>query len=115
MGVRQSPNERRVAGAASSSHWRASERLTSDLEPRHGGGTGPGLSGKVRGIAGGFSQVIECLATDAELVAEGVERAIPGLITAAMTASLSDDEVAALVELLLAQNYGVARRIRPSC
>jgi len=30
--------------------------------------------------------VIECLATDAELVAEGVERAIPGLITAAMTA-----------------------------
>ena len=59
--------------------------------------------------------MIECLATDAELVAEGVERAIPGLITAAMTASLSDDEVAALVELLLAQNYGVARRVRPSC
>ncbi len=26
------------------------------------------------------------MATDAELVAEGVERAIPGLITAAMTA-----------------------------
>ncbi len=36
-------------------------------------------------------------------VAEGVERAIPVLITAAMTASLSDDEVAALVEFLLAQ------------
>ncbi len=30
--------------------------------------------------------MIECLATDAELVAEGLERAIPGLITAAMTA-----------------------------
>ncbi len=86
MGVRQSPNKRRAAGAASSSHWRASERLTSDVEPRHGGGSGPGLSGKVRGIAEGFSQVIECLATNAELVAEGVERAIPGLITAAMTA-----------------------------
>ncbi len=93
MGVRQSPHKRRVAGADSSSHWRASERLTSDVEPRHGGGSGPGLSGKVRGIAEGFSQVIECLATNAELVAEGVERAIPGLITAAMTASLRDDEV----------------------
>ena len=36
-------------------------------------------------------------------VAEGVERAIPGLMTTATTASLSDDEVAALVEFLLAQ------------
>jgi len=36
-------------------------------------------------------------------VAEGVERAIPGLMTAALTASLSDDEVSALVEFLLAQ------------
>ena len=36
-------------------------------------------------------------------VPEGVERAIPGLMTAAITASLSDDEVAALVEFLLAQ------------
>ena len=59
--------------------------------------------------------MIECLATDAELVAEGVERAIPGLITAAMTASLSDDEVAALAEFLLARKYRVARRARPSC
>ncbi len=30
--------------------------------------------------------MIDCLATNAELVAEGVERAILGLITAAMTA-----------------------------
>ena len=59
--------------------------------------------------------MIECLATDAELVAEGVERAIPGLITAAMTASLSGDDVAASVELLLAQKNGLARRVRPSC
>lgn len=36
-------------------------------------------------------------------VAEGVERAIPGLMTSAITASLSDDEVGALVEFLLAQ------------
>ncbi len=36
-------------------------------------------------------------------VAEGVARAIPGLMTSAITASLSDDEVAALVEFLLAQ------------
>ena len=36
-------------------------------------------------------------------VPEGVERAIPGLMTAAITASLSEDEVAALVEFLLAQ------------
>ena len=36
-------------------------------------------------------------------VAEGVARAIPGLMTSAITASLSDDEVAALVEFLMAQ------------
>ena len=48
-------------------------------------------------------------------VAEGVERAIPGLITAAMTASLSGDDVAALAEFLLARKYRVARRARPSC
>ena len=36
-------------------------------------------------------------------VAEGVDRALPGLMTSALTASLSDDEVAALVEFLLAQ------------
>jgi hypothetical protein len=36
-------------------------------------------------------------------VAEGVERAIPGLMTSALTASLSDADVQALVEFLLAQ------------
>ncbi len=36
-------------------------------------------------------------------VAEGVARAIPGLMTSALTANLSDDQVAALVEFLLAQ------------
>lgn len=36
-------------------------------------------------------------------VATGVERAIPGLMTSAITASLSDAEVDALVEFLLAQ------------
>lgn len=36
-------------------------------------------------------------------VATGVERAVPGLMTAAISASLSDAEVDALVEFLLAQ------------
>ena len=36
-------------------------------------------------------------------VAEGVDRALPGLMTSALTASLNDDEVAALVEFLFAQ------------
>lgn len=36
-------------------------------------------------------------------VAEGVERATPGLMTTALTANLSDSEVSALVEFLLAQ------------
>jgi hypothetical protein len=36
-------------------------------------------------------------------VAEGVERAVPGMMTAAITANLSDGEVDALVEFLLMQ------------
>ena len=36
-------------------------------------------------------------------VAEGVERAIPGLMTSALTASLTDGQVDALVEFLLEQ------------
>jgi cytochrome c oxidase subunit 4 len=36
-------------------------------------------------------------------VASGVERAVPGIMTSALTASLSDAEVEALVEFLLAQ------------
>ncbi len=36
-------------------------------------------------------------------VAEGVERAIPGLMTAALTANLTDGQVDALVEFLLKQ------------
>jgi mono/diheme cytochrome c family protein/heme/copper-type cytochrome/quinol oxidase subunit 4 len=36
-------------------------------------------------------------------VAAGVDRAIPGIMTSALTAGLSDDQVASLVEFLLAQ------------
>ena len=47
--------------------------------------------------------ITESIREPEAFVAEGVERAIPGLMTAALTAGLSDDEVAALVEFLLAQ------------
>ncbi len=36
-------------------------------------------------------------------VAEGVARAIPGLMTSALTANLTDQQVEALVQFLLAQ------------
>ncbi len=47
-------------------------------------------------------------------VAEGVEGAIPGLITAAMTASLSGDDVAALVEFLLPENIAWPEELVPA-
>ena len=47
--------------------------------------------------------ITESIREPEAFVPEGVERSIPGLMTAAITASLSDGEVAALVEFLLAQ------------
>ena len=55
----------------------------------------PGISAK--------DYLIESIREPEGFVAEGVERSIPGLMTAAITAGLNDDEVAALVEFLLAQ------------
>ena len=47
--------------------------------------------------------ITESIREPESFVAEGVERAIPGLMTSGLTASLNDDDVAALVEFLLAQ------------
>ena len=55
----------------------------------------PGMSAK--------DYVTESIRDPEAFVATGVERAIPGLMTTAITASLSDADVDALVEFLLAQ------------
>ena len=47
--------------------------------------------------------IIESIRTPEAFVAEGVERAVPGIMTSAVTAGFSNAEVDALVELLLAQ------------
>ena len=45
----------------------------------------------------------ESIRSPEAFVAEGVERAIPGLMTSALTANLSDQQVEALVQFLMAQ------------
>ena len=47
--------------------------------------------------------ITESIRDPEAFVATGVERAMPGIMVAALTASLSDDEVDALVEFLLTQ------------
>jgi cytochrome c2 len=47
--------------------------------------------------------ITESIRQPEAFVAEGVERATPGLMTTALTANLSDREVSALVEFLLTQ------------
>jgi cytochrome c peroxidase len=47
--------------------------------------------------------ITESIREPEAFVAEGVERAPPGLMTAALTANLSDAEVGALVDFLLTQ------------
>ena len=47
--------------------------------------------------------IFEAIRDPQAFVATGVERAIPGIMTAAITGGLSDDEVKALVDFLLAQ------------
>jgi len=47
--------------------------------------------------------IFESIRDPQAFVATGVERAIPGIMTAAITAGLSDDEVKALVDFLSAQ------------
>lgn len=73
------------------------------------GQVGPDLShigtdaaGRKPGVSAS-AYITESIREPEAFVAEGVERAIPGIMTAAITAGLSDDDVAALVEFLLAQ------------
>lgn len=47
--------------------------------------------------------ITESITMPEAFIPEGVDRAVPGLMTSALTASLSDAEVQALVEFLLAQ------------
>lgn len=47
--------------------------------------------------------ITEAIKMPEAFVPTGVERAIPGLMTSALSASLSDADVEALVEFLLAQ------------
>lgn len=47
--------------------------------------------------------ITESIREPEAFVAQGLERATPGLMTSALTANLSDNEVSALVEFLLAQ------------
>ena len=45
----------------------------------------------------------ESIRTPEVFIAEGVERALPGLMTTAITAGLSDDDIANLIAYLLEQ------------
>ena len=47
--------------------------------------------------------IFESIRDPEAFVAPGVPRAIPGIMTAGITAGLSDDEVNALVDFLMAQ------------
>ena len=55
----------------------------------------PGLSAR--------EYIVESIVDPEAFVPTGVERALPGVMTPALTANLTDDEVNALVEFLLAQ------------
>lgn len=63
---------------------------------------GAGAAGRKPGLSA-RAYIDESIRQPEAFVASGVERAIPGLMTSALTASLSDSEVDALVEFLLAQ------------
>ena len=60
-----------------------------------GGSRKPGLAAR--------DYIEESIRDPEAFVASGVDRAIPGIMTSAITAGLSDDQVASLVEFLLAQ------------
>ena len=63
---------------------------------------GTDASGRIAGVSD-EDYLIESIRNPEAFVAEGVERAIPGLMTAAITANLTDQQVDALVQFLLAQ------------
>ncbi len=63
---------------------------------------GSEASGRISGVSA-EDYLIESIRNPEAFVAEGVERAIPGLMTSAITANLTDQQVEALVQFLLAQ------------
>ena len=63
---------------------------------------GTDASNRKSGVAA-EDYLTESIRNPEAFVAEGVERAIPGLMTSAITANLTDQQVAALVQFLLAQ------------
>ena len=63
---------------------------------------GTDASGRISGVSA-EDYLIESIRNPEAFVAEGVERAIPGLMLAAVTANLTDQQVEALVQFLLAQ------------
>jgi cytochrome c oxidase subunit 4 len=63
---------------------------------------GTDASGRISGVSA-QDYVTKSIRDPEAFVAEGVERAIPGLMTSAFTANLTDQQVEALVQFLLAQ------------
>ena len=63
---------------------------------------GTEAAGRIPGMSA-EDYIFESIRDPQAFVATGVERAIPGIMTAGITAGLSDDEVKALVDFLLAQ------------
>ncbi len=63
---------------------------------------GTEASGRISGVSA-EDYLTESIRSPEAYVAEGVERAIPGLMTSVLTANLTDQQVEALVQFLLAQ------------
>jgi len=63
---------------------------------------GTDASGRISGVSA-EDYLTESIRDPEAFVAEGVERAIPGLMTTAITANLTDQQVDGLVQFLLAQ------------
>lgn len=63
---------------------------------------GTDAAGRIAGVSA-EDYLIESIRSPEAFVAEGVDRAIPGLMTSAITANLTEQQVEALVQFLLAQ------------
>ena len=63
---------------------------------------GTDAAGRIAGVSA-EDYLIESIRSPEDFVAEGVDRAIPGLMTSAITANLTEQQVEALVQFLLAQ------------
>ena len=63
---------------------------------------GTDASGRIAGVSA-EDYLTESLRSPEAFVAEGVDRAIPGLMTSAITANLTDQQIEALVQFLLTQ------------